>query len=286
MEDKYLFSLAVCFLCCSVYGSVAQGQSVVQQEVSPLKVEVGDVSRDSQSVHVFLKAGLKVPGMTMFGMDDSAFFHLKSKPDSRLLWMTYGDFVFESAGSVRGDTDMTIRLLEPLPKEAFEVEGEVAMLAAERDEPMEAVAVTLRENTEFIVGEMPVLLRSLKMGSDSVALELKFRDVVGIARFEFMTEDGLPLRAMRESVMPLGLGNTQYTSYRIFTDGKPLKSVKAVPYRWSHPKVFRVPVKFSVPAVVKEQEGSKSGKGEAQGLVGGSVVSRLGVDRTSACASS
>ena len=54
-----------------------------------MKVEVGDVSRDSQSVHVFLKAGLKVPGMTMFGMADSAFLHLKSKPESRLLWMTY-----------------------------------------------------------------------------------------------------------------------------------------------------------------------------------------------------
>ena len=40
--------------------------------------------------------------------------------------------MFDSAGPVRGDTNMTIRLLEPLPKEAFEVEGEVAMLAAER----------------------------------------------------------------------------------------------------------------------------------------------------------
>ena len=248
MEDKYLFSLAVCFLCCSVYGSVAQGQNVVQQEVSPLKVEVGDVSRDSQSVHVFLKAGLTVPGMTMFGMDDAAFLHLKSKLDSKLLWMTYGHFMFNEEGAVRSDTDMTIRLLEPLPKEAFEVEGEVVVLAAERDEPMKAVDVTLRESTEFLVDDMPVLLRSLETGSDSVALELKFRDVVGVTRFEFMREDGQPLRAMRESVVMLGLGNTQYTSYRIFTDGKPLKSVKAVPYRWSHPKVFRVPVKFSVPA--------------------------------------
>lgn len=286
MNYKSLFFLSVGSLCYFSHGSVAQGQGVVQQEVSPLKVEVGDVSRDSQSVHVFLKAGLTVPGMTMFGMDDSAFLHLKSKPDSKLLWMTYGHFMFNEEGAVRSDTDMTIRLLEPLPKEAFEVEGEVAILAAERDEPMKAVDVTLRENTEFLVGDMPVLLRSLETGSDSVALELKFRDVVGVTRFEFMREDGQPLRAMRESVVMLGLGNTQYTSYRIFTDGKPLKSVKAVPYRWSQPKVFRVPVKFSVPAVVKEQEGSKSGKGEAQGTVGGSVVSRLGVDRTSACASS
>ncbi|OCA02925.1 Hypothetical protein PYTT_1154 [Akkermansia glycaniphila] len=260
MNFHFLFILPVFTLFCSAHGSVAQRQSVVQQEVSPLKVEVGDVLRDSQSVHVFLKAGLKVPGMTMFGMDDAAFLHLKSKPNSRLLWMTYGHFMFNEEGAVRSDTDMTILLLEPLPKEAFEVEGEVAILAAERDEPMKAVEVTLRENTEFLVGDMPVLLRSLETGSDSVALELKFRDVVGVTRFEFMREDGQPLRAMRESVVMLGLGNTQYTSYRIFTDGKPLKSVKAVPYRWSQPKVFRVPVKFSVPAVVKEQECSESGE--------------------------
>ena len=148
------------------------------------------------------------------------------------------------------------------------------------------MAVTLRENTEFLVGEMPVLLRSLETGSDSVALELKFRDVVGIARFEFMTEDGQPLRAMRESVMPLGLGNTQYSAYRIFTDGKPLKSVKAVPFRWSQPKVFRVPVKFSVPAAVKEQEGSESGNGEVLRTGAGSSVSLQADGRTSACASS
>ncbi len=137
--------------------------------------------------------------------------------------------MFEPAGPVRGDTDMTIRLLEPLPKEAIEVEGEVTVLATERDEPMKAVDVTLRENTGFLVGDMPVLLRSLGMAPDSYVLELKFRDLFGITRFEFETEDGQPLRAMRESLMPLGLGNTQYTSYRIFTDGKPLKSVKAVP---------------------------------------------------------
>ncbi len=47
-----------------------------------------------------------------------------------------------------------------------------------------------------------------------------------------------------------------------------------------------MPVKFAVPAAVKEQEGFKFGKGEAQGTVGESAVSRLGVDRMSACASS
>lgn len=130
--------------------------------------------------------------------------------------------------------------------------GTLTVLTSQKTAPLKEKIIKIKKNEKFNLDGTPVKITSVKESKDGYDISFSFKDLIGIAKFEFKSLDGVQLKSKQERLISFGLGGTQVSSYHVFTtkESKQLELI-ITPYKWIEIKCLHIPLFVNLPTLSK-----------------------------------
>lgn len=130
--------------------------------------------------------------------------------------------------------------------------GTLSVLTSQKTAPLKEKIIKIKKDEEFNLDETLVKITSVKESKDGYKISFSFKDLIGIAKFEFKSLDGVQLKSEQERLISFGLGGTQVSSYYVFTkkESKQLELI-ITPYKWIEIKCLHIPLFINLPFLNK-----------------------------------
>lgn len=185
----------------------------------------------------------------MINAEEKVFIRLKRDLDKVFKYYAMGSFNPFVTDDFSGSGSLTLYIPNSELGTNEKINGVVSILVASQCKPLKPEIVELKEKKSFHLQGMYIKTSQFEPLAMGYSLRFNFRNTKEIAKFDFMTEDGTALKAIQESVINMGHGATQITSYSIVTDKKNLTKFKILPYQWVDIETIEVPIEFEISKV-------------------------------------